>query len=62
MTIELCGANLKLKYRSHKPKGTNHANFSGNQGHSIKGTPPVGLRKRPKGRSVMARNLWGRPT
>jgi hypothetical protein len=58
MTIELCGANLKLKYRSPKPKGTNHANYSGNSGKRLHGAVPVGLRRKPKGKTVMARNLW----
>jgi hypothetical protein len=59
--IELCGDNLKLKYRCPKPKGTNHASFSGNSGTRIKSSIiPTGLRRKPKGKSVMPHNMWSR--
>ena len=42
---------LKLKYRSQKPKGTNARRGNGNSGTPVRGTPPKGLRKRPKGKT-----------
>lgn len=52
MTIELCGANLKLKYRSQKPKGTNPANAGGNSGKHLKSAVlPTGIRRKPKGKT-----------
>lgn len=51
MTIELTGANLKLKYRCFKPKGTNAARDGGsNKTHRVRGIVPKGLRRNPKGR------------
>jgi hypothetical protein len=42
---------LKLKYRSQKTKGTNARRGNGNSGQPVRGTPPKGLRKRPKGKT-----------
>jgi hypothetical protein len=42
---------LKLKYRSPKPKGKFHADYTGNQGKPVRGTVPKGIRKRPKGKT-----------
>ncbi len=44
---------LKFKYRCHKPRGRYSGGKEG-QGKPIKGTPPVGLRKRPKGKTRFA--------
>lgn len=39
----------KAKYRTPKPKGRFRADYNGNSGrHLTNGTPPVGLRRRPK--------------
>ncbi len=46
--VELCGGNLKLKYRAPKPKGTNQSK-GGNSGISVKSkTVPRGMRKKYK--------------
>jgi hypothetical protein len=51
MTVELCGPNLKLKYRSQKPKGTNGAREGAARAPRIRGIVPTGLRRHPKGRT-----------
>lgn len=54
--VELCGANLKFKYRGPKPKGRYRSDYNGNQGkHRHKGVlmPVVGTgRKETKVRTV----------
>jgi hypothetical protein len=50
MTIELCGANLKLKYRSQKPRGTQSSSTGTSGSAKVRGEVPRGLRRRPKGR------------
>lgn len=42
---------LKWKYRCPKPKGGNPSRGNGNSGQPVRGTPPKGLRKRPKGKT-----------
>ena len=43
---------LKYKYRCSKPKGMFRADYAGTSGKRLRGTPPVGLRKRPKGKTT----------
>jgi hypothetical protein len=42
---------LKLKYKNEKPKGKNASKASGNSGKSVKGVVPIGIRKKPKGKT-----------
>lgn len=50
--VELAGKNLKLKYRMPKPRNPHRrGNYMGNSGKPLRGTPPAGLRKRPRGKT-----------
>ncbi len=52
MTTEV---KLKHKYRISKPKAPgNKGNYGGNSGKSLHGTPPVGIRKRYRGKTHYA--------
>lgn len=50
MPIDLTGPNLKLKYRSPKPRGRNKADYNGNTGtnrHKHLGHPAIhGIRRK----------------
>jgi hypothetical protein len=46
--IELCGKNLKRKYRTPKPVGRNTSSPSGNSGTPVRGKVPLGMRRRHK--------------
>lgn len=56
MSIEI---RLKQKYREHKPPGKFRADYAGNSGRRLRGTPPVGLRKRPRGKTRSSGSMFG---
>jgi len=48
--VELCGENLKLKYRVRRPVSSNGTSSGGKSGKPVHGPVPVGIRKHHLGK------------
>lgn len=50
--VELTGENLKLKYRTRKPRNPHRrSNYNGNSGTPLRGTPPRGMPRHYRGKT-----------